>query len=507
MNMTAAQWIALSPFLIISATIVAVMLAIAIKRHHWWNATIAVAGLNAALLACSILFFGPLFAPELVPQYLPQTITPLVVVDAYSMFYMGLILSATLATATLSHAYMDGYAGNKEEIYLLLTLSALGGILLVCSKHFASLFIGLELLSIPLYGMVAYPVKSRHALEAGVKYLVLSAAASAFILFGMALIYARTGSLAFADLAPSFAAATKEIHGVVLRDLFLLAGGGLIIAGLAFKLSLVPFHLWTPDVYEGAPAPVTSYLATASKTAVFAVLLRFFVQGGAEHEPLFLDVLTLMAIASILVGNVLALQQTNIKRMLAYSSIAHLGYCLIAVVAGGPLAVEAVGAYLLTYVVTTLGAFGVVTLMSSPIGDNDADEIEDYRGLFWKRPFLSSILTVAMLSLAGIPMTAGFIGKFYVAAVGVDARLWVLLGALVIGSAIGLYYYLRLMIALYNFDAARGLRRRRFFDADTQWAQQAGGLMVLVLMLLMLILGMYPQQFLQMVQAANLAAH
>ncbi|HVT35470.1 MAG TPA: NADH-quinone oxidoreductase subunit NuoN [Nevskiaceae bacterium] len=500
MKMTFAQWLALSPILIISLTIVVVMMAIAIKRHHWWNATFAVAGLNAALLACSVLFFGPLMFPGVVPQYLPQSITPLVVIDSYSIFYMGLILSATLATATLSHAYIDGYAGNKEEIYLLLMLSSLGAILLACSKHFASLFLGLELLSIPLYGMVAYPLKNRHPLEAGVKYLVLSAAASAFLLFGMALIYARTGTLAFAELAPRM----NGLH--VTRDLYMLTGGALLIAGLAFKLSLVPFHLWTPDVYEGAPAPVTSYLATASKTAVFAVLLRWFVQGGADRQGLFLDVLALLAIASILVGNVLALQQTNIKRMLAYSSIAHLGYCLVAVVAGGPLAVEAVGAYLLTYVVTTLGAFGVVTLMSSPIGDNDADEIDDYRGLFWTRPFLSSILTVAMLSLAGIPLTAGFIGKFYITAVGVDARLWVLLGAVVIGSAIGLYYYLRLMIALYNFDAREAARRRRFFDADTNWAQQAGGYMVLLLMLLMMILGMYPEPFLLVLRAANMTA-
>lgn len=482
MTFTTAQWLALLPILITSATAVVVMMAIAIRRNHWWNATMAVAGLNMALL--SVLF---------TQLHGVQTVTPLLIVDGYSAFYMGLILVTTLATATMSHAYMDGYAGNKEELYLLLTLAALGALLLVCSQHFASLFIGLELLSVPLYGMIAYPIKNKRSLEAGIKYLVLSAAASAFILFGMALIYAHAGTLAFADLA------ARLNDGTDVHNLFLLTGGGMLLVGIAFKLSLVPFHMWTPDVYEGAPAPITSFLATASKTAVFAVLLRYFVQAAAYKHEIFLTTLSALALASILAGNVLALMQSNVKRMLAYSSIAHFGYCLVALIAAGPLAVEAVGVYLLTYVVTTLGAFGVVTLMSSPIGESDADYINDYRGLFWRRPFLSSIMTVAMLSLAGIPLTAGFIGKFYVIATGVDARLWVLLGAVVLGSAIGLYYYLRLMIALYFLDPAK-----RRYDAQVNWAQQAGGVMVLGLLLMMLLLGLYPQPFIELIQAANL---
>src|SRR6202008_1275591 len=157
-----------------------------------------------------------------------------------------------------------------------------------------------------------------------------------------------------------------------------------------------PFHLWTPDVYEGAPAPVTAYLATASKTAVFAVLLRYFVQAHGHEQQVLLDVLSVLAIASMLVGNVLALMQNNIKRLLAYSSIAHFGYCLVALIASGPLAVEAVGVYLITYVITTLGAFGVVTLASSPYKGQDADLISDYRGLFWRRPYLASVLTAMM---------------------------------------------------------------------------------------------------------------
>lgn len=485
MNLTANQWLALLPILLTGGTAVLVMLAIAVRRNHWWNATMSVVGLNAALLVTAWLFIGR--------QLEPTAVTPLLMVDGFALFYSALIIATSLGTATLTHAYMEGYASEKEEIYLLLSLAALGGVVMACSNHLAAFFIGLELLTIPLFGMIAYPVRDKLALEGGVKYLVLSAAASAFLLFGMALIYAETGTMAFDQLLPRLGAMSGF-------SLYAQLGIALIVVGVGFKLSLVPFHLWTPDVYQAAPAPVTAFLATASKTAVFAVLLRFFVEGAGYTRDAVLDVLTILAIASILVGNVLALQQNNLKRMLAYSSIAHFGYLLVALVARGPLAVEAVGVYLLAYVVTNLGAFGVVTLMSSPRTDaGDAEDIDEYRGLFWRRPFLTSIMTAMLLSLAGIPVTAGFIGKFYVIAAGVDARLWLLIGALIVGSSVGLYYYLRVMIVMFSPDPER-LKH----DAQLNWAQQAGGLMVLALMVLMLVIGIYPEPFLTIVAQAGL---
>jgi NADH-quinone oxidoreductase subunit N len=479
------HFMALLPIEVVSATIVFVMLAIAFRRNHWWNATFSVIGLNAALFSCLLAL-----------EHAPLQVTPLLIVDKFALGYCALLIATTLATATLLHAYMEGYAQNKEEIYLLLTLSALGALVLACSSHFASLFIGLELLSVPLYAMVAYPHRSKRSLEGGIKYLILSAAASAFLLFGIALIYSQTGQLSFSGVAAKMRLLSPD-------NVYLLVGGALILVGIGFKLSVVPFHLWTPDVYEGAPAPVTSFLATASKTAVFAVLLRWFVQGGAHQQQTLLDALSVLAIASMIVGNVLALMQNNIKRLLAYSSIAHFGYCLVALIASGPLAVEAVGVYLITYVITTLGAFGVITLASSPYKGQDADLISDYRGLFWRRPYLASILTAMMLSLAGIPVTAGFIGKFYVVAAGIDSAggnrmLWWLIGALVLGSAIGLYYYLRVMISLFLVEA--GMKRS---TAPLNWGAQVGGIMVLLLMLLMLGIGLYPQPVLQLVQQAG----
>ncbi len=483
MTLTTDQFIALLPIILTGATTVAVMLAIAVSRHHWWNATITVIGLNLAL---GSVFFAANVAP--------QTVTPLLIVDGYSCFYMALILVIALACATLAHAYMEDFAGNREELYLLLTLAALGGMVLASSRNMASLFIGLELLSVPLFGMIAYTFRNRRSLEGGVKYMVLSATASAFLLFGMAMLYGYSGSLAFSDLARVF-------EGPGLDSPFLLAGSLMVVIGLSFKLSIAPFHLWTPDVYEGAPAPVSAFLATASKTAVLAVLVRFLLETSAGQQVLLRDVLAVVAFASILVGNLLALTQGNIKRLLGYSSIAHLGYVLIAIVAAGGNETEAVAVYLATYVVTTLGAFGVVALVSDAGRAHDADGLHNYRGLFWRRPFLTAVLTVMMLSLAGIPLTAGFIGKFYIVLAGVDAKQWWLLGALIAGSGIGLYYYLRVVVTLYLREP--GMVQ---YDARLDWGQRAGGMMVLTLAALAILLGVFPETIIDLVHIAGITA-
>ena len=228
----------------------------------------------------------------------------------------------------------------------------------------------------------------------------------------------------------------------------LLAGLVMIISGLGFKLAVVPFHLWTPDVYEGAPAPVTAFIATVSKGAVFALVLRYFTRIDIHaHTALFL-IITLIAVASMFAGNLLALLQTNVKRILAYSSISHLGYLLVTVLASGPTAVTAAAFYLAAYFITTLGAFGVVAVLSRP--ERDADRLEDYRGLVWRRPWLAGVFTAMLFSLAGIPLTAGFVGKFYVVAAGVGSALWLAVVALAINSVIGLFYYLRIVVALFT---------------------------------------------------------
>ncbi len=483
---TLQHLIALLPLLVTSLTAVVVMLAIAAKRNHTVTFILSVVGLNLALLS---------LIPTL--EVAPLEVTPLLLIDKFACYYMALVLAASLACITLIHAYLGGdsgkgYPGNREELYLLVLLSAAGGLVLVSAQHLASLFIGLELLSVPTYGMIAYAFFNKRSLEAGIKYMVLSAAGSAFLLFGMALLYAESGNLAFADIGISLMRESSQLVQI---------GIGMMLIGLAFKLSLVPFHLWTPDVYEGAPAPVAAFLATASKVAVFAVLLRLYQISPAMGGGWLNELLTLIAIASILFGNLLALLQNNLKRLLGYSSIAHFGYLLVALIASKGLAVEAVGVYLATYVLTSLGAFGVITLMSTPYSGRDADALYEYRGLFWRRPYLTAVLTVMMLSLAGIPLTAGFIGKFYVIAAGVEAQLWWLLGAMVLGSAIGVFYYLRVMVTLFMREP--NLHRH---DAPFDWGQRAGGIMLLVVALLAFFLGVYPQPLLELVQQAGLVA-
>ncbi|MBA1264208.1 NADH-quinone oxidoreductase subunit NuoN [Stutzerimonas stutzeri] len=486
MEFTQQHFIALLPLLIVCTTAIVVMLAIAWRRNHEQSFILSAIGLVLALLSI------PLAHP---PGGLG--VTALLRMDNFAYLYTALVLIATLACVTLAHAYLgesstgSGFPGNREELYLLMLLSAAGGLVLVSAQHLASLFIGLELLSVPVYGLVAYAFFNRRSLEAGIKYMVLSAAGSAFLLFGIALLYAESGSLLFSEIGVSLASQGSS--------LLVQAGIGMMLVGLGFKLSLVPFHLWTPDVYEGAPAPVAAYLATASKVAVFVVLLRLYQLSPATAGGWLDDALGLIAIASILAGNLLALNQSNLKRLLGYSSIAHFGYLLVALIASDGLAVEAVGVYLAAYVLTSLGAFGVISLMSSPFKGRDADALYEYRGLFWRRPYLTAVLATMMLSLAGIPLTAGFIGKFYVVASGVQSQLWWLLGTLIIGSAIGLYYYLRVMVTLFLLEP--GLRRH---DAPFDWGQRAGGIMLLVIALLVFFLGVYPQPLLEMVRGAGL---
>lgn len=469
--------------MITSGTSVLVMLAVAFKRHHWWNATFTVIGLNLALIS---LYW--------VARQGEQSITTLLVSDGQSWFYSALILLSALACSTLTNAYIEGFGGNKEEVYLLLTIAAAGGLVMVSSNHLASFFIGLEILSVPLYGMIAYTFRFSHSLEAAVKYLILSAGASAFLLFGMALLYAQTGALSYQALSASISADAFS------RDPLLMAGAAMILVGLGFKLSFAPFHLWTPDVYDGAPAPVGAFLASASKVAVFAALMRFLAETPIGSQAKIYSIFAVIAALSIIVGNLLALMQTNLKRLLGYSSIAHFGYLLVAVVASNNLSKEAITLYLVAYVLTSLGAFGVVTLMSSPFSGKDADHINDYRGLFWKRPYLTAVLTAMTLSLAGIPLTAGFMGKFFVMAAGVDAKLWWLLGTMILGSTIGIYYYLRVMVSMYL-----SIPNRQRLDAPHNWGFRAGGMMVLLIATAVVFIGVYPQPLLDLIHAAGLS--
>jgi NADH-quinone oxidoreductase subunit N len=317
----------------------------------------------------------------------------------------------------------------------------LGAIVMVISKHFISLFMGLEILSVSLYSMITYLRKRPRTDEAGIKYLILAAFSSAFLLFGMALVYASTGTMLFSGIA-------GYLSGDSTMSAMIWSGFGLMVVGVGFKLGVVPFHMWAADVYEGAPAPVTAFVATVSKGAMMALLVRFFTHINGHQNEQLVSVFTVIAIASMFVGNFLALRQSNVKRILAYSSIAHLGYVLVAFLAGGDLGVEAVSFYLVAYFITTVGAFGIIAMLSDV--DRDAEFTDDYRGLFWERPFTATIFSAMLLSLAGIPLTAGFVGKFYILAAGVKTDQWLLVVILAINSAIGLYYYIKIIALMFE---------------------------------------------------------
>src|SRR5579862_4578143 len=474
--MTIAGLIALLPLLLLAGTPVALMLIITIHRSHRLALGLTLLGLAAA-------FRSLWFAAEVAPQ----RVTSLLMIDHYALFYFGMIIAATIAVAVLAYGYLEQHAVEKEEFYILLVTAALGAAVLAASSHFVSFFLGLEVLSISLYALNAYIYPRKTALEAGIKYLVLAAASAAFLLFGMALIYAAVGTMEFGRMAELM----METAGP--NRTLLLPGLAMIITGIAFKLALAPFHMWTPDVYQGASPPVAAFIATVSKGGMFALLLRYFYRLELHNYQPVVVVFTIIAIASMLGGNLLALLQSNVKRILAYSSIAHMGYVLVAFIAGGELAVQAITFYLVAYFVTIIGAFGVVTMLSN--GEKDAESLEAYRGLFWRRPALAGVMTAMLLSLTGIPVTAGFIGKFYVVAAGASSSAWALIIILVVSSVIGAFYYLRVIFALY---AGAPAERR----AEVAPRMALGSSVLVVLTVLLIWLGVYPAPLLHVIRAA-----
>lgn len=473
--MSAVHVISLLPLLYVAGTSVAVLLAIAIRRSHAVVFVLTLAGLTAAF--CST-FFTP-----------PDQVTPLLLMDPYALFFMGLLSAASLFIALLAYNYLSAREGKKEEFYVLLLVATLGAMVLAASSHFASLFLGIEILSIALYGLIAYLRDRPLPLESGIKYLVLAGSSSAFLAFGIALVYANFGTLDFDQLGKLLATQSR------VNFTLLLPGMVLIITGIGFKLALAPFHMWTPDVYEGAPAPVTAFIATVSKGGMFALFLRYFQLSGADRFPRLLAVVSIIAIASMFAGNLLALFSSNVKRILAYSSIAHMGYLLVALEASSRFGLSAASFYLVAYFVMILGAFGVVTALSGR--ERDADQLDDFRGLFWSRPALALAFTAMLLSLAGIPLTAGFLGKFYIVAAGAASQAWMLIIILVITSTIGLFYYLRVIAVLY----------RQPFASDelpepAPRRAPAVSLVLAVSTVLLIWFGVYPAPLLHVIQSA-----
>jgi len=407
----------------------------------------------------------------------------LLAVDRFALFFKIVFLLAAAITVLMSFHYVDVEGVAPGEYYFLILCATLGMMIMAGGIDLITIFIGLETMAVSFYILAGFIKPSQRSNEAAVKYFLLGAFSLGVLLYGMSLMYGLSGTTNLRVMAPLFAGQETDKR-LVLAVI-------LVVAGVGFKIAAVPFHMWAPDVYEGAPTPVTAFLSVGSKTASFAMLLRIFVEGlpvmNADWRLLF----EALAIVTMTVGNVAALTQSNVKRMLAYSSIAHAGYVLIGVVAGTPRGIEATLIYLFVYSFMQLGAFTVIVMLRRQ--DVIGDELKDFSGLYFRHPFAAFAMLLFMLSLGGIPPTAGFMGKFWLFGAAIDAGyVWLALIG-VLNSAISLYYYIRIVVFMYVKDEALG---------STPKAVPTLALALGVAVVATLLLGIYPPLLFRVAEAS-----
>lgn len=423
-------------------------------------------------------------------------VTALFTCDGYGLLYTSLILIISIVVASLAYQWFVQELVAHGLFYVILLFIALGGVTLVYASHLMSFFLGVELLSIPFVGLIGYQYIQTHALEAAIKYVILSAIASSFLIMGIAFYYASTGELTFSGLS-------YQLSSMTYQSTLLLIGICLILVGIGFKLSLVPFQLWLPDVYQGAPTVVALLLSTVGKVAVFCAIARLFLLAPIVNNETIRSILVIMAFCSILWGNLSALMQSSLKRLLAYSSIAHFGYLLLALIAVQyqVLALETIGVYLISYILANICILGVVSLESHSNELQDHENEVDLSGLFWRRPVLALAMGIGLLSLAGAPLTAGFVGRFLLILLGVTAELWWLIAAVVIGSTLGLYFYARLILNLYikstNDEQLNANIKLRCQDI------KVSELLIILAAVLTIVCGVYPKWIVNLVSMAQ----
>ena len=430
------DWYALAPLLVLLGGSFACVLGAVLLPAGWKRpagAVIAVGCFAGAGITAAFLFSD---------SSTPQTIVAGGAVRDQLGSLTGVILCG-IGLLAAAVALRHGLKRDGAEYFGLLLAATAGMVFLVEATNLMTLFLGLEWFSIALYVMCAYDVRREGSLEAGLKYLVVGGFGSAVLLFGSAFVYGATGELGFSEIAA--ATAQQDLS----RDLFLLAGLAMIIVGLGFKVSAAPFHMWTPDVYEGAPTPVTAFMAAATKAAALVLTLRLLVTAfpGDSEAEVWTIALAVIACISLAVGNLAALVQTNVKRLLAYSSIAQAGFMLIAVASADETSGTALIFYLIPYGAASLGAFAVVAARERELGRPAT--LESMGGMGWERPLLGASMWVFMLSFAGLPLTGGFVGKFYLFASAWDRGWEWLIVVGVVATAISLYYYLAVIRAMY----------------------------------------------------------
>lgn len=368
----------------------------------------------------------------------------MVTCDTFGVSFKLIFLFSSMLALFIAYRYLTAKGIQRPEFYALLLFSTMGMMIMANTNDLVIIFIGLEIMSVPLYVMAGYAKRSLISNEAGLKYFAMGAFASAFLLMGIAFVYGASGTTNLREIAANYNAI------VASQPTFVLVGAGLTLVGFAFKVAAVPFHSWVPDVYQGAPTPVTAFFSVGPKAAGFAALLRIFMYGFDQVE-MMTEAFWILAVLTMTVGNILALRQDNVKRMLAYSSIAHAGYVLVALAVGGQDAVAASIVYLVGYMLFNLGAFTVVTILETRVGCTS--EFSELAGLAKEATYLSAVLAVFMFALAGFPATVGFVGKFYLFSAAIrEGYIWLAIIG-VLNSFVSVYYYLRVVKTAY-FDEA-----------------------------------------------------
>jgi NADH-quinone oxidoreductase subunit N len=360
--------------------------------------------------------------------------------DSFALFFEILFATLGILTVALSHSYLKKRGLLESEFHILIMAAVIGMMVLASATSLVTVFLGLELLSIALYIACGYARTDLRSQEAAAKYLLIGGFASAFVLYGMALIYGGAGTTLLPDIA-------KNLTSSASGNPLILLGILLMGVGFAFKVSAAPFHMWTPDVYQGAPIPVTAFMSVGTKAAAIAMIVRVFSEGLPHVAPEWQTLLAFVAATSMVVGNLLAIVQTSLKRLLAYSGVAQAGYILIGVIAGGPGGLSAVLYYLAVYMFMNFGAFAVITLLAK--SDRDADTFADLEGLASRNPVLAVAMSIFMLSLAGFPPSVGFFGKLFLFTAGVGAGYTWLVVIAVLMSVVSVYYYVRVLIPIW----------------------------------------------------------
>jgi NADH-quinone oxidoreductase subunit N len=364
--------------------------------------------------------------------------------DNFALFFEILFATLGILTVALSHSYLKKRGLLEAEFHILIMAAVIGMMVLASATSLVTVFLGLELLSIALYIVCGFVRTDSRSQEAGAKYLLVGGFASAFVLYGMALIYGGAGTTVIPEIATRLTSSASSNPLIVL-------GIVLMGVGFAFKVSAAPFHMWTPDVYQGAPIPVTAFMSVGTKAAAFAMIVRVFAGGLPHLAPEWQVLLAFVAATSMVVGNVMAIAQTSLKRLLAYSGVAQAGYILIGVIAGGDAGLSAVNYYLFVYLFMNFGAFAVITLLAGPDGDRDG--FADLEGLGRRNPVLGVLMTIFMLSLAGFPPTVGFFGKLFLFTAGVSAGYTWLVVLAVLMSVVSVFYYVRVLIPVWSVSS------------------------------------------------------